>query len=145
MNRIYRADHWGSLIRPDTLKKTRTEFVHGRVGRDTLEAIEDEAVLRVLELQRQVGLDIYSDGEFRRGSWLAAISDEFFEGMRNEGIDYLRHPYLKDKKVEDPDVEVPPNSLLAGKLRLKKRITGSRSNSSNSMRPVRSRSPFPAP
>jgi 5-methyltetrahydropteroyltriglutamate--homocysteine methyltransferase len=124
MSTTYRSDHCGSLIRPDILKNARTEFVHGRLSRDKLEAIEDEAILRVLELQREVGIDIYSDGEFRRGSWLAAISDEFFEGMHNEGIDYSRHPYLKDKKIEDPGVEVPPNPIAVGKLRLKKRITG---------------------
>jgi 5-methyltetrahydropteroyltriglutamate--homocysteine methyltransferase len=123
MTNIYRADHCGSLIRPDHLKKARADFVHGRLNRAQLEAIEDEAILNVLELQRECGIGIYSDGEFRRGSWLAALSDEFFEGMRNEGIDYARHPYLKDKQIADPEVEVPPNPVAVAKLRLKKRIT----------------------
>ena len=121
--KIYRADHCGSLIRPGYLKEARTAFVHGRLSRDRLEEVEDRAVLDVLAMQREVGLDIYSDGEFRRGSWLAAISEDFFEGMRNEGIDYIRYPFLKDAKIKDPDVEVPPNPVVVGKLRLKRRIT----------------------
>ena len=121
---IYRADHCGSLIRPDKLKKARTDYVHGRLDRERLTAIEDEAILAAIELQRKAGLKIFSDGEFRRGSWLAAVSDEFFDGMRNEGIDYQRHPYLKDKNIADPDVEVPPNPVGVGPLKLKKRITG---------------------
>ena len=35
------------------------------MGDDELRGIEDKAILRALELQRQVGLRIYSDGEFR--------------------------------------------------------------------------------
>ena len=124
MRKIYRADHCGSLIRPASVKKARADFVHGRLRSEQLEAIEDEAILQVLALQREVGIDIYSDGEFRRGSWLAAISEEFIEGMRNEGIDYARHPYLKGKKIDDPEVEVPPNPVAFAKLRLRKRITG---------------------
>jgi 5-methyltetrahydropteroyltriglutamate--homocysteine methyltransferase len=122
-NRNPRADHCGSLIRPVALKKARVEFVHGRLTRDQLVEIEDRAVLDVLAMQRDVGLDIYSDGEFRRGSWLAAISEDFFEGMRNEGIDYVRYPFLRGVKIGDPDVEVPANPIVVGKLKLKRRIT----------------------
>ena len=72
---VPRADHCGSLIRPAALKKARIEFVHGRLSRERLEEIEDRAILDVLAMQRDVGLDVYSDGEFRRGSWLASISE----------------------------------------------------------------------
>ncbi|MGZ5811417.1 MAG: hypothetical protein ACXWKA_17350 [Xanthobacteraceae bacterium] len=123
-NRIYRADHCGSLIRPDKLKKARADYVHGRIKREQLDEVENEAILHALDLQRQAGMDVYSDGEFRRGFWLSAISDEFFEGMENEGIDYVRYPFLKDKKVAEAELLVPPNPVAKGKLALKKRITG---------------------
>jgi 5-methyltetrahydropteroyltriglutamate--homocysteine methyltransferase len=58
MNTIYRVDHCGSLIRPDNLKKARADFVHGRLSRERLEAIEDEAILNVLELQGPCGIGI---------------------------------------------------------------------------------------
>ena len=122
-NAIPRADHCGSLIRPAYLKEARSEFVHGRLSRERLEEVEDRAILDVLAMQRDVGLDIYSDGEFRRGSWLAAISEDFFEGMHNEGIDYIRYPFLQGAKVKDPEVEIPANPIVVGKLKLKRRIT----------------------
>jgi 5-methyltetrahydropteroyltriglutamate--homocysteine methyltransferase len=42
---------------------------------DELRQIEDRAVLDVLELQQQVGVDVYSDGEFRRGGWSGDFVD----------------------------------------------------------------------
>lgn len=121
---IYRADHCGSLVRPPELRTARLDFRRGRIGAQQLSDLEDECILAALRLQQDVGLKIYSDGEFRRDFWLSAVSDEYFEGMENSGIDYTRYPFLKDKDVKDSDYYVPPNPVANGKLRLKKRITG---------------------
>jgi 5-methyltetrahydropteroyltriglutamate--homocysteine methyltransferase len=120
---IYRADHCGSLVRPQKLRTSRLDFRRGRLGEKELAAIEDDCILAALQLQKDAGLQIYSDGEFRRDFWMSALSDEFFEGMENEGIDFVRHPYLKDKDIKDSDYYVPPNPVAKGKLALKKRIT----------------------
>jgi 5-methyltetrahydropteroyltriglutamate--homocysteine methyltransferase len=120
---VYRADHCGSLVRPQKLRMARLDFRRGRLSATELAAIEDECILAALQLQRDVGLRIYSDGEFRRDFWLSAVSDEFFDGMANEGIDFARHPYLKGKEIKDSDYYVPPNPIAKGKLALKKRIT----------------------
>jgi 5-methyltetrahydropteroyltriglutamate--homocysteine methyltransferase len=120
---IYRADHCGSLLRPEKLRVARLDFRRGRIGARQLAEIEDDCILSALQLQREVGLGIYSDGEFRRDFWLSAVSDEFFDGMENEGIDYIRRPYLKGKIVEDSDYYVPPNPVVKSRLALKKRIT----------------------
>jgi 5-methyltetrahydropteroyltriglutamate--homocysteine methyltransferase len=122
-NIIHRADHCGSLVRPEKLRTARLDFLRGRIGASQLADIEDECILAALKLQRDVGLGIYSDGEFRRDFWLSAVSAEFFEGMENEGIDYIRHPYLKGKNIQDPDYYVPPNPIVKSKLARKKRIT----------------------
>src|SRR6516162_1297045 len=63
---IPHADHCGSLLRPQELRSARAAHALGRMGDDELRGIEDKAILRAFELQRQVGLRIYSDGEFRR-------------------------------------------------------------------------------
>ncbi|MEJ8569946.1 cobalamin-independent methionine synthase II family protein [Microbaculum marinum] len=123
MTQVYRADHCGSLIRPEKLRRARADFAHGRIDRDRLREVEDESILEAFELQRSAGVDIYSDGEFRRGFWLSAISEEFFEGMENEGIDYIRYPFLKGRDIADAALLVPPNPVVKGRLRLKKRIT----------------------
>jgi 5-methyltetrahydropteroyltriglutamate--homocysteine methyltransferase len=121
---IYRADHCGSLVRPAKLREARLDYRRGRIDARRLAEIEDECILAALDLQRDAGIEIFSDGEFRRDFWLSAVSDEFFDGMENQGIDFTRHPYLKDKSIEDSDYYVPPNPVAKGKLGLKKRITG---------------------
>lgn len=120
---VYRADHCGSLIRPQTLRTARVDHLHCRISDARLREIEDECILSALELQKDAGLQIFSDGEFRRDFWLSAVSDRFFDGMQNEGIDYTRHPYLKGKEIAEQEAYVPPNPVVKGKLSRKKRIT----------------------
>jgi methionine synthase II (cobalamin-independent) len=62
--RAFRADHCGSFIRPEKLRKARVDRLHDRIDDAALAAIEDEAILDVLKLQRDAGVEIYSDGEF---------------------------------------------------------------------------------
>ena len=66
----FRADHVGSLLRPESLAKARSEFEAGRIGRDALAAIEDECVREAVALQEGVGLKGITDGDMRRGDWL---------------------------------------------------------------------------
>jgi 5-methyltetrahydropteroyltriglutamate--homocysteine methyltransferase len=120
---IYRADHCGSLVRPQKLRTARANYLHGKITAPQLRAIEDECIVAALKLQQDAGLKIFSDGEFRRDFWLSAVSDEFFGGMENQGVDYTRHPYLKGKEIEDSEIYIPPNPIVKGKLSRKKRIT----------------------
>jgi 5-methyltetrahydropteroyltriglutamate--homocysteine methyltransferase len=122
--RIFRADHCGSLIRPDKLRRARLDRLHGRIGEAELTAIEDAAIVDVLKMQRDAGLEIYSDGEFRRAFWLSAISDEFFHGFEDRGIDYVRFPFLRDQKITDREEFVPQYPVVVDKLKVKGRITG---------------------
>lgn len=122
--RTFRADHCGSLIRPAKLRQARLDRLHGQIDDAKLAAIEDEAILDVLKMQRDAGIEIYSDGEFRRAFWLSAISDKFFDGFEDRGIDYTRYPSLAGKDVKDREEFVPQVPVVAGKLRKKGRITG---------------------
>jgi methionine synthase II (cobalamin-independent) len=65
----FRADHVGSLLRPEHLLSAREELAAGRIDADELRAIEDAAIRDVVRMQRDVGLQSATDGEFRRGSW----------------------------------------------------------------------------
>jgi 5-methyltetrahydropteroyltriglutamate--homocysteine methyltransferase len=71
----YRADHVGSLLRPPELLKAREDFAAQRISADQLREVEDVAVLEALDLQREVGLDIYSGGEYRRPGWSSVVRD----------------------------------------------------------------------
>jgi 5-methyltetrahydropteroyltriglutamate--homocysteine methyltransferase len=68
-NPPFRADHVGSLLRPAELLRARAERDAGRMSAGELRADEDEAIREVVRMQREVGLDGVTDGEFRRRSW----------------------------------------------------------------------------
>jgi len=75
MKRTYRAEQVGSLLRPAALLDAREALSAGRTTEGTLRAVEDRAIEDALRKQRDIGLDILSDGEMRRGSWLTDMAD----------------------------------------------------------------------
>ena len=65
----FRADHVGSLLRPQELLAARDDHAAGRIDDDQLRAIENDAIRDVVAMQKDVGLQSATDGEFRRTSW----------------------------------------------------------------------------
>jgi 5-methyltetrahydropteroyltriglutamate--homocysteine methyltransferase len=65
----FRADHVGSLLRPERLLTARADHAAGRVSAEELRAVEDDAIRDVVAMQSRVGLRSATDGEFRRSSW----------------------------------------------------------------------------
>ena len=59
---IFRADHIGSLLRPRMLREAF------RTGNE-LQKVQDAAIRDVVRLQRDCGLEVITDGEFRRISY----------------------------------------------------------------------------
>ena len=74
------ADHIGSLLRPPELLEARDAHERGDLSDEALERAEDAAILKALDLQRDVGLQIFSDGEYRR-SWFAGGFPSVIEGL----------------------------------------------------------------
>jgi 5-methyltetrahydropteroyltriglutamate--homocysteine methyltransferase len=69
----YRADHVGSLLRPPELIQARADQNEGRISSEQLQAVVESSILKALELQREAGIDVYTEGEYRRPAWSAAI------------------------------------------------------------------------
>jgi methionine synthase II (cobalamin-independent) len=65
----FRADHVGSLLRPADLLAARARFAAGDLDAAALREVEDAAIRDVVRMQRDVGLQSATDGEFRRTSW----------------------------------------------------------------------------
>lgn len=65
----FRADHVGSLLRPQHLLQARQQYDAGEMDADRLREVEDEAIREVVRKQADVGLQSATDGEFRRSSW----------------------------------------------------------------------------
>src|SRR5262249_17251978 len=76
----YRADHVGSLLRPPAVLEARAAHAAGRLSLAQLRDIEDQAILEALEMQRQAGIGVFTDGEYRRSWWSGAIA-ESVEGI----------------------------------------------------------------
>lgn len=64
--RPFRADHVGSLLRPEPLKEAREKYFEGNLSKDELKKVEDEEINKIVEKQLEVGLKSITDGEFRR-------------------------------------------------------------------------------
>ena len=71
----FRADQVGSLLRPEKLLDARALHQRAQLDRDGLTRAEDEAILQVLEMQRQVGMDVFTDGEYRRTEFRSVFAD----------------------------------------------------------------------
>jgi 5-methyltetrahydropteroyltriglutamate--homocysteine methyltransferase len=65
----FRADHVGSLLRPQRLHEAREKHANGDIDDAALRAVEDECINEAVAHQERVGLKLVTDGEFRRTSW----------------------------------------------------------------------------
>src|SRR5215510_2233750 len=65
----FRADHVGSLIRPDALRAAREAAENGEIADAELARIQRDAIRDVVRLQEEIGLKLVTDGEFNRKSW----------------------------------------------------------------------------
>ena len=65
----FRADHVGSLLRPERLLRAREALAAGRIDEAELRAAENDAIREIVAKQHEVGLQSATDGEFRRASW----------------------------------------------------------------------------
>jgi 5-methyltetrahydropteroyltriglutamate--homocysteine methyltransferase len=77
----FRADHVGSLLRPQYLKDARAQRERGEITASQLKEIEDRAIKELIAKEEAVGLQGITDGEFRRAFWHL----DFMEGL--EGVE----------------------------------------------------------
>lgn len=65
----FRADHIGSLLRPKKLREAFRAHAEKRISADDLAKAQDEAIRDAIALQHDCGLQVVTDGEFRRTSY----------------------------------------------------------------------------
>ena len=103
----FRADHVGSLLRPERLHEARRKAAAGEISKEALRAVEDECIVEVVKLQEDIGLQVVTDGEFRRTWW----HFDFLSGF--DGFE-LGEP-LEMGTFQGSD-EQPPRALITGRL-----------------------------
>ena len=115
----FRADHVGSLLRPDELLRARDDFAAGRIDAEALRAVEDDAIRAIVLRQEEIGLQSATDGEFRRASWHMDFIYQL-DGISKEA----GHIAVKFYN-EDGEIEFTPAALhVDGKLGVSKTIFG---------------------
>jgi 5-methyltetrahydropteroyltriglutamate--homocysteine methyltransferase len=75
----FRADHVGSLLRPQEIKEARAKREAGEISAADLKAVEDKAISRAVAKEASLGLKAVTDGEYRRSFW----SRDFFRHLDN--------------------------------------------------------------
>jgi 5-methyltetrahydropteroyltriglutamate--homocysteine methyltransferase len=103
----FRADHVGSLLRPQELHAARAKHKKGEISAEELRKIQDKDIREVVKLQESIGLQAVTDGEFRRDWWHI----DFIHGF--DGVELTAN---KTHTFHASD-EQPPMFKLSGKVR----------------------------
>ena len=115
----FRADHVGSLLRPQRLLKARDDFAADRITADELREVEDDAIRDVVKMQQEVGLQSATDGEFRRASWHM----DFIYSL--DGISKAEDDMHVEFRNEEGTIDFHPAALkVDGKLGVSETIFG---------------------
>ncbi len=111
----YRADHVGSLLRPSDLLAARS----GKGNAESLRALEDQHILRVLAKQKELGFEVFTDGELRRRNFMSDFTDAV------EGFDFgdaVARSWSAGDKGAAPVSNV--NGIVTKRLRQVRPLTG---------------------
>jgi len=73
--RTFHTDVVGSLLRPADLLQAREQLERGQLTAAAFKTIEDRAVDAAVSMQQRVGLDVITDGEFRRYAFFGHLVD----------------------------------------------------------------------
>jgi 5-methyltetrahydropteroyltriglutamate--homocysteine methyltransferase len=112
----YRADQVGSFLRPAELIAARSSMA---AEPETLRALEDRHVLRVIEKQKELGFEVFTDGELRRRNFMSDFTDAV------EGFD-LGDAVARSWQAGDAQAAATSKvaGIVTGKLRAVRRLTG---------------------
>lgn len=99
--------HVGSFLRPESLKQARQSFAAGNITAEELEGVENAAITELVNKEVEAGLDVVTDGEFRRSYWHL---DNFwgFDGV--ERFNYGEGYFFAHEETRDD------SARLTGKL-----------------------------
>jgi 5-methyltetrahydropteroyltriglutamate--homocysteine methyltransferase len=113
----FRADHVGSLLRPPSLLEARRLREAGQIDADVLRLAEDVAIADAATAQEDAGVDVVTDGEFRRGDFRTGFVDAV-DGMTQQTWDMPWH-------TSQGAARLPSTTwVVTGRLRQRERLAG---------------------
>lgn len=105
-----RFDHVGSFLRPAKLKEAKENYKAGKITEAEYDAIVNECIEEIVKKQKEAGLHVITDGEFRRTFWHL----DFMWGF--EGID---HEATGEGVQFNGELAVLDDTYLVGKIKAK--------------------------
>jgi 5-methyltetrahydropteroyltriglutamate--homocysteine methyltransferase len=137
---MFRADHVGSLLRPQELKDAFRDSHRGTMDAARFSEIQYRCIRDAIKMQEEVGLQSVTDGEFRRGSWFygfiqaveglttkdslfdfrdssgnhSTFQSAYVEGQlkRTRGITTTEFSFVRANTNRTPKVTMPTPSLV---------------------------------
>ena len=109
----FRADHVGSLLRPAELHEARAKARRGEMSADALRALQDRHIREAVAKQESVGMQLVTDGEFRRDWWHI----DFIHGF--DGVELAAGDAYGDAKFKNTE-EQPPFMTVKSRIRRSK-------------------------
>jgi 5-methyltetrahydropteroyltriglutamate--homocysteine methyltransferase len=117
MPSMYRADHVGSLLRPPAVLEAVTAgSANGNDPNGT--AIVDDAIREAIARQQAAGLDVFTDGEFRRTGFMGGLNDAVDGVEHGEPVEIMWRGGTGDERA------VSNARLVTGTLTPTRRIAG---------------------
>ncbi len=118
----FRADNIGSLLRPAELLEARAALREGRMDERQVREIEDRSILKALEMQKSAGVQIFTDGEYRRDIFTADIT-KAMDGLV-PGKPVVKFEWRgRGKALAEESKEGNLQLIVGGKLKRKGRFT----------------------
>jgi 5-methyltetrahydropteroyltriglutamate--homocysteine methyltransferase len=111
----FRAEHVGSLLRPESLRAAHRAFSNGEIDAAAFRAAQDAAVAAAVRLQESLGYRAVTDGEFRRISYWG----HFLDAIDGLALGEARFAFRKEAGERIPFI--CPH--VAGPLRRKRGIS----------------------
>jgi len=109
----FRADHVGSLLRPAELHEARAKAKRGEITPEQLRALQDKHIREAVAKQESVGMQVVTDGEFRRDWWHI----DFIHGF--DGVELAAGDAYGDAKFKNTE-EQPPFMTVKSRIRRRK-------------------------
>ena len=118
----FRADNIGSLLRPAELLAARAALREGRMDEQQVREVEDRSILAALEMEKSAGVQIFTDGEYRRDIFTADIT-KAIDGLI-PGKPVVKFEWRgRGKALAEESKEGNLQYIVGGKLSRKGRFT----------------------
>jgi 5-methyltetrahydropteroyltriglutamate--homocysteine methyltransferase len=129
----FRADHIGSLLRPASLRHAFRAHAEGKLSDADFRAAQDRAIRDVVRLQEDCGLEVVTDGEFRRTSYWARFV-ELTDGLEVRSAVFRFHdahgheseftaPYVTKKVARGAPITLDEFEFVKGSTARTPKIT----------------------